>query len=147
MRRAIALLLALMLLVLAMPASATLHTQRVWVKDRVNHVRYEYGRRPISTQWRLNNRAQRWADWMAQHDILADDFNGQYTCWRIGGSTYGANAGVGTSVRALRYGGVEYGFEHSPEHLSNIIDGRFRRIGIGVARGHGLTWLVEDFCG
>lgn len=143
MRRILTLLALLsIVLVVALPVGASLSTARTWDRYRVDRVRSVHGVAPIWRSWPLTKRAQRWANHLAATMSLQDDMNGQYVCWGMGGSDYGANVGDGGSLRS-----IQYAMEKSAPHLGNIIDRHFRRIGIGIAHSNGLTWLVQDFCG
>jgi uncharacterized protein YkwD len=52
----------------------------------------------------------------------------------------GENVGEGGGARA-----IAHAFLRSPMHRANILDRGFSDVGIGVARGHGSLWVVEDF--
>lgn len=79
---------------------------------------------------------------MADTGYLKDDTRGARRCWQIGGTDYGANVGDGPSVRD-----IQAAFEKSPPHMSNIVDRAFVVMGLGSARGHGVRWFVQEFCG
>jgi uncharacterized protein YkwD len=36
---------------------------------------------------------------------------------------------------------------HSPAHRSNILNARYRRIGIGVVKARGVVWVTTIFYG
>jgi uncharacterized protein YkwD len=57
------------------------------------------------------------------------------------GATYwGENVGMAGTLKRL-----EQLFMASPEHRANILKPLYRRIGIGVIRAHGRTWVTLDF--
>ncbi|MGH2449095.1 MAG: hypothetical protein ACRDFS_10910 [Chloroflexota bacterium] len=39
------------------------------------------------------------------------------------------------------------GCAHTVNHACNLLSPLFRRVGIGIDRAHGDTWLTEDFTG
>lgn len=131
------------LLVLLLPVPAAASTPQSWDRGRVNQVRADNGKSRVIYERVMQHRAQVYADQMAKSGVLADDDAGQRACWRIGGEAYGSNVGEGNPS----YRAIQYAFEASPPHMSNIEDSDFVVVGIGVARGHGEHWLVQDYCG
>jgi uncharacterized protein YkwD len=67
---------------------------------------------------------------------LAQDCSGMN--WRI----LGENVGVGSSVD-----GLHRAFMNSSAHRKNILRGQYRKIGVGVVRGGGRTWVTVVFLG
>jgi uncharacterized protein YkwD len=59
---------------------------------------------------------------------------------RRGWSAIGENVGYGGTVRQLNRL-----FMNSPPHRANILSTRYRRVGIGIVRAHGLLWVTEIF--
>lgn len=138
MRRALAAAVMLALL----PLSAWAETPATWDLNRVNHYRATHSRAALHTRTALQRRAARWAQWEISHHTLRDDSGGAQACWNLGGNIYGSNVGDGQDVRA-----VEYAFERSAPHRSNLLDRHYRWVGIAVAQGDGATWVVQEFCG
>ena len=58
----------------------------------------------------------------------------------VPGTYVGENVGTGSSWET-----IQAAFVQSPEHLANLTDPRFRSVGIGMAEGDGLVWLVQIF--
>jgi uncharacterized protein YkwD len=119
---------------------------QTWDVGRINTVRANHGVHAVSLNATMTNRAQYWANHLRNYNTLADDTNGVNTCWNLNAYTthYGANAGFGGGVHS-----VEYALENSPEHMSNILDGHYKYVGIGIAWNTAGTtvWVVQDFCG
>lgn len=107
--------------------------------ERVNVVRVTH---PLVMRWWLRHRALAWAWYMADHDFIADDVVGARMCWRLGGTTYGSNVGVGPDWLS-----IQQAMEQSPPHLANVLDHGYRWVGIGVVHRLGLAWMVQDYCG
>jgi uncharacterized protein YkwD len=57
-------------------------------------------------------------------------------------SCWGENIGMGPSVWRVFKAWV-----HSSEHRANMLNRRYRRTGIGVARAHGYLWITMIFYG
>lgn len=60
----------------------------------------------------------------------------QVTGWEV----VGENVGVGPDVDTLHRA-----FLDSPSHRANLLDGRYREVGVGIVRTNGLLWVVEVF--
>lgn len=60
----------------------------------------------------------------------------QVTGWEV----VGENVGVGPDVDTLHQA-----FLDSPSHRANLLDGRYREIGIGIVRTNNQLWVVEVF--
>ena len=61
--------------------------------------------------------------------------------WHV--RTWGENVGeTPTTLRAL-----QRAFMRSPLHRSNLLNRRFRHVGIGVVRAGGKLWVTLDFYG
>ncbi len=58
--------------------------------------------------------------------------------WRI----LGENVGVGQTVATLHTA-----FMNSPPHRRNVLDRRFRQLGVGIIHAAGRTWVVVVFYG
>jgi uncharacterized protein YkwD len=60
-------------------------------------------------------------------------------CWFI----LGENIGEGPSIDS-----IEAALVASTPHRTNMLDGRFNQVGVGVAQSaDGLFWITEDFVG
>jgi uncharacterized protein YkwD len=123
--------------------AATLRPALQRVLNRVNRVRANHGRKPLRAISCLTDRvAQPWARHMAQtgsfeHQDLTNVFK---TC--SGLTRVGENIAVGYPTAKS----VMKAWMHSKGHRRNILDGRFRKIGLGLARSaDGTPYWVQDF--
>lgn len=140
-RKLVAVAACLVAFVLGVTLPAFALTAKQWDRARVNTFRANHGIASLHYKYAIQHRAQAWANHLASAGVLADDVRGQYACWRIGGHIYGSNVGDGGSVRT-----VEYALEKSPPHRANLLDPHYYWLGLGKAQGHGLVWLVQEFC-
>jgi uncharacterized protein YkwD len=58
--------------------------------------------------------------------------------WRILGENVGYGPGVSSVYTA---------FMHSPPHKANILDRRYRSVGVGIVTSGGRTWVTVIFYG
>ena len=58
----------------------------------------------------------------------------------IGWDVLGENVGVGGTVESLHDA-----FMASPPHRHNVLYRQYRRVGVGVGRGHGRMWVTIIF--
>ncbi|GAB3597974.1 hypothetical protein GCM10027446_27050 [Angustibacter peucedani] len=86
----------------------------------------------------LNTVARAWAAHLASTGRLEHNPKvwSQVKGWRY----LAENVGVGSDVASLHSA-----FMHSSGHKANILGTRYTRVGVGVAYGHGRTWVVEVF--
>jgi uncharacterized protein YkwD len=105
----------------------------------LNSERRKHGIRPFKEDRRLTRASQRYAVVMSNRNIFAHgDFVG-----RIKAARYLRGARAYTVGENIAWGSWDYatpanivdGWMHSPGHRANILNGRFREIGLGVARG------------
>jgi uncharacterized protein YkwD len=121
----------------------------------VNAERRQRGIRPFKEDNRLTRASQRYALVMSRRNIFDHgDFVGRIKAARYlkgaRGYTVGENIAWGSYDYATPANIVD-SWMHSPGHRANILNGRFREIGLGVARGapvggqaRGATY-VNDF--
>jgi hypothetical protein len=105
---------------------------------KINAYRASQGVGGVTPHPVLTAKAQAWAAHMAAtgclcHSNLSD---GVSVRW----SKLGENVGRGPNVQSLHDA-----FINSPAHRANMVDGRFRWVGIGVAYGAGQMWVAEVF--
>jgi hypothetical protein len=102
-----------------------------------NADRASAGLAPLADNAALAAVAQAQANRMANSGVLAHNpsLGSDVCCW----AALGENVGYGGSIQILNSA-----FLASPEHRANIM-GHYNQIGIGIATGHGLTWVTEDF--
>jgi uncharacterized protein YkwD len=86
---------------------------------------------------RINPYAERQAHKMCRQHRL---FHGTYGWpWH---TAWGQVVGYGPSTRA-----TFRKFMRSAEHRAIILDRGYTRMGVGVAKAHGIMWVVVDFAG
>lgn len=105
----------------------------------LNDERRSHGIRPLKDNARLDRASQRYAVVMSRRNIFDHgDFVGRIKAARYlkgaRGYTLGENIAWGSWDYATPANIVD-GWMHSPGHRANILNGRFREIGLGVARG------------
>ena len=61
---------------------------------------------------------------------------------QAGWSVIGENVGVGGTVPT-----IQTALENSPGHMANMVDPRFRRVGVGAVQRNGKIYLVQVFVG
>ena len=105
----------------------------------LNKVRRGKGLRPLRENRRLSRASQRQANAMTRRKFFEHgDFVG-----RIRSAHYLSGSRAWTVGENIAWGSYEYatpgsivdGWMHSPPHRHNILNGKFREIGIGVSRG------------
>jgi uncharacterized protein YkwD len=108
----------------------------------MNAARASRGRAALTLSGTLSNYARRHSTTMASRNRL---YHNPYLAtwlrnmsWRI----LGENVGVGGSVRQLHVA-----FMNSAPHRANILDRRFRSVGVGVVVRNGRTWITVIFKG
>jgi uncharacterized protein YkwD len=105
----------------------------------LNDERRQRGIRPFKANGRLTKASQRYANVMSRRNIFDHgDFVGRIKAARYlkgaRGYTVGENIAWGSYDYATPANIVD-SWMHSPGHRANILNGRFREIGLGVARG------------
>jgi uncharacterized protein YkwD len=117
---------------------------------RVNQVRAQHGLAPLSVHPVLVNKARAWARWMAAGGCSRDGNGVPYICHSS--LAEGINApwmlleeNVGSGAPASIVMAVQTGFEHSPLHLANILNGRVQYIGVGVAYWNDHVYVTQEF--
>jgi uncharacterized protein YkwD len=117
---------------------------------RVNQLRAQHGLVQLAVHPTLVNKARAWARWMAGGGCGRDASKVPYICHSS--LAEGINApwmlleeNVGSGSPASIVMGVQTGFEHSPLHLANIMNGRVRYIGVGVAYWNDHVYVTQEF--
>ena len=123
----------------------------------LNAERRRRGLRPLSGHWRLARAADRHVKDMVEHRYFAHDSrNGSSFSDRIRATGYLSRAGRWVVGENLAWGGgskataaaIVEAWMDSPGHRANILNGRFREIGIGLTLGSprggaGATYATE----
>jgi uncharacterized protein YkwD len=105
----------------------------------LNDIRRGKGLRPFRLNGRLSRASQRHTNAMTAHHFFAHgDFVGRIRSARYLRGAHGWTVGENIAWGSWDYatpGSIVEGWMHSPPHRANILNGRFREIGIGVSRG------------
>jgi uncharacterized protein YkwD len=120
---------------LAPGASASLHTERHYLRASVNVTRERVGVHRVHRGHRWTVYAQRQARRMAREGYLWHS-----TPQLPAGSCWGEIVGVGGSV-----GAVYRAFLRSKVHLDVIRWGCPRIAGVGIVHRHGVVWVAIEF--
>jgi uncharacterized protein YkwD len=108
------------------------------VLDLINRARTARGRRAISTNGLMNQKAMNWAVHLRSIQDLdhrAPPF-GAPRGWCAAAENVGRSGDGGTILATHR------AFMASSGHRTNILNGRYTDVGIGVARDRGGEWFV-----
>jgi uncharacterized protein YkwD len=105
----------------------------------LNDIRTSKGLRPFKLNGKLSRASQRHTNAMTAHKFFA---HGNFV-GRIRDARYLRGARGWTVGENIAWGSWDYatpasivdGWMHSPPHRANILNGKFREIGIGVSRG------------
>lgn len=114
-----------------------LSTEQQVVLDRLNEDRVENSKPGLSTTDALNNKAQAWAEKMADDGYISHSniSAGLPSCW----SKLGENVGYGPNV-----GTIQNAYMASPTHRANVLD-TWNWVGVGYARSNDVTYTVQVF--
>lgn len=106
--------------------------------DKVNGSRSSRSIATLAQDNTAQEKAQAWAEHLASSNRLAhsDLAAGMDRGWK----RLGENVGYGSSV-----GGVHQQFMESASHRANILNNKFTHVGVGVAQGHGRTFVVHVY--
>lgn len=106
--------------------------------------RERVGRSIHKLRWdrRLNRIAKRHSKRMARQNYLHHNDRLAYQARNIPWTILGENVGVGHTVRTLHGA-----FMNSKSHRHNILNSRFHRVGVGVVKARGRTWITFIFAG
>jgi uncharacterized protein YkwD len=123
-------------------AEATVTSSEISLGSQINHARTTSGRARMSLSGSLSDYARRWSANMASKNRLYHNASlGTWLrnfSWRI----LGENVGVGSSTSQ-----IYVAFMNSAPHRANILDRRFRSMGVGVVVKNGRTWVTVIFRG
>jgi uncharacterized protein YkwD len=138
--RATVLLAALTAVVTLAGVACTKNAQAFDSASRVNDTRSQMGLHTLSIDATLVDKAQSWAEHLARigtiaHSRLSDGAGNNWT-------VLGENVGMASSTAQMHSM-----FMNSAAHRANIVNGRFTRIGTGVAEAGGKLFVVQVFAG
>ena len=140
----IALLLALFLLlgfVAPKHADATSSTEHSMI-SLINKARAAHHRAALKTVNAQSDVARKWSKNMAAKNRLYHNLSLEVWLKNWDWTILGENVGVGGSVTSLHTA-----FLASPSHRANILDKRFKSIGVGIVSARGRLWVTVIFRG
>lgn len=142
------------------PSAGRATQARAAIRCLVNHERTSRGVRPLADERRLRRAASRFAVRMVRQRFFAHVApDGRTLLQRLRSTRYvsvkvrryaiAENLGFGTG-RLGTPRAIVAGWMHSPDHRHNMLDPRFRQVGIGMAAGspfgdHDARTVVADF--
>jgi uncharacterized protein YkwD len=139
-------LLVVVVSVLLAGMSSTAHADDVAGRNKMlhllNHTRATHGLATFRLNVTVSHRAWLHSKAMANQNALFHTGNLYDAVRAYRPSTWGENVGMAgllTRIRTL--------WMRSAGHRHNILNGRYRRIGIGVVRARGVVWVTAIFYG
>lgn len=119
------------------------------ILERTNKARAEHHLRPLTVDGTLLGVARAHSANMARHDEMAHKLDGKTPDRRVSDAGYNYRS-MGENV-AYGYGphtvaDIFDGWMKSPHHRENILNGKFRELGVGVARNEkGKIYYTQVF--
>ena len=117
---------------------------------RVNKYRAMHGLPALTVSTTLVAKARRWSRWMAAGGCGRDARNVAYICHSS--LTLGINVpwslleeNVGSAAPKTMVMAVQTGFENSPPHRANILNGKIHYIGVGVSSSGNTVYVTQEF--
>lgn len=139
-------LLVLVVAVLVAGTSSGVHADAITRRDRMlrllNQTRRNHGLRVFRLNLELSHDAWRHSKRMAERNEVFHTSNLYDLVRSFHPSTWGENVGAAGTLRRVRRLWMGSG-----GHRDNILNPRFRRIGIGVVKARGLVWVTAIFYG
>jgi uncharacterized protein YkwD len=139
-------LLVVVVAVLLAGMSSTAHADDLARRNKMlhllNHTRRSHGRPTFRLNVTVSHRAWLHSKAMANQNFLFHTGNLYDAVRAYRPSTWGENVGMAgflARVRTL--------WMHSAGHRANILNWRYRRIGIGVVKARGVVWVTAIFYG
>ncbi|HVM11080.1 MAG TPA: CAP domain-containing protein [Actinomycetota bacterium] len=123
-------------------AQAALRDDRRVMRRLINGERAPRGLVRLRAHSALNKVAQSHTREMASANRLYHNGSLAHDLRHVNWSILGENVGVGSTLYSLHRA-----FMNSSGHRANILNRRFRRVGIGVVRARGRTWVTVVFKG
>jgi uncharacterized protein YkwD len=115
------------------------HAERAFAK-KTNNARASHGLPRVYLDPQLSRTATKHNWKMVNQKLLFHTTNAQFYSWVTNWSMLGENVGEGGGVRSL-----QKAFMHSPEHRANILESKFKYVGVGVTKKNGLMWVTVQF--
>jgi uncharacterized protein YkwD len=127
----------------AEPALAASTGARQQMFSLTNKSRADHGVRRLKLNSRLSNIATRHSRKMAAKGRLFHTANVPHKLRRWRWTTWGENVGMTSGTLAV----LQDAFMHSPVHRANILNRKFRHVGVGVAHVGDAFWVTLVFYG
>ena len=130
--------IAVLVIAATFALAGCMNTQQQTAFELVQDSRSRAGIHGLTHDAVAQDKAQAWAEHLAAKNTLAHSnlSSGMDTGW----SLITENVGYGSSIDA-----VHRQFMDSASHRGNILDRRMTHLGVGVAQGHGRTFVVQIF--
>lgn len=112
------------------------------MRTLINQERANQGQGRLRYNRKLSKLARRHTNVMADRGDLHHNPNLASQASRLSWTILGENVGVGNSVETLHRA-----FMDSPPHRHNVLEGRYRRVGIGTKVVGGRLWVTIVFSG
>jgi uncharacterized protein YkwD len=117
-------------------------SRRVRMLQLLNQVRRNYGMPVFRLNYKLSSFAWQHSKRMAERNRLFHTTNLYEAVRAWSPSTWGENVGAAGLLKRVRRLWMQSG-----GHRDNILNPRFRRVGIGVVKARGLLWVTTIFYG
>lgn len=121
------------------------------VIELVNNKRANHGCRPVKERLTLRKAARRHSRRMAEHDWFSHG-SSEYMIRRIERAGYTGWTRLGENLAKSNRSGAGWtprqvvrSWMHSPGHRKNILNCKFRHLGVGLVQDSGLRWWTQDF--
>lgn len=124
------------------PAAHAAWTPRRDMLSWMNTARNNHGAVDLSRAWVIRQVADDHSQDMAAAGRIFHTTSLSSALRMVSWSVAGENVGAGAGLRALFDA-----FMHSDAHRANILEPRFRRVGIGICRSDGFIWITLIFVG
>jgi uncharacterized protein YkwD len=120
------------------------------IVNRVNQYRAQHGLPALKVNATLVNKARNWSRWMAAGGCGRDARNVAYICHSslpqgINVSWSLLEENVGSAAPKTMTMAVQTGFENSPPHRANILNGKVHYIGVGVSSSGNTVYVTQEF--
>ncbi|QYJ03459.1 CAP domain-containing protein [Nocardioides panacisoli] len=115
---------------------------------KTNAKRKQHGCRPLKEKWQLRRAARRHSKEMAQHNTLSHRLPGEPSLGkrvRQAGYTNWTMVGENVAVGYRWPGQVVNAWMNSSGHRANILNCKYRHIGVGRVVRNGRVWWTQDF--
>lgn len=138
----VVLVVAVLLVATAPGVQASAGSRRDRMLGLLNQTRRNHDLPILRLNLDLSNRALGHSRYMAERNRIFHTTNLYATVSQWSPTTWGENVGTARWLRTVRRAWMR-----SWSHRANILNPRFRRIGIGVAKDGGLVWVTTIFYG